>query len=62
MSTETRPMLPAYLLLAAAGVAVGATVAGYADQGTIAWSRLISAMLLIVLAAGYGQYARRGPD
>lgn len=59
MTAVKRSMLPAYLLLAAAGVALGATLAGYADQGTIAWSRLLSAVLLTVLAVGYAKLSRR---
>jgi len=51
-------MLPAYLLLGAAGVATGATVTSFAMQGTIAWSRLLSAVLLLVLAAGYARHSR----
>lgn len=58
MSTAQRSAVPAYLLLAASGVAFGAAVAAYADHGIIAWSRVFSAVLLLVMAAGYAKYAR----
>ena len=58
MSAPNRKMLPAYLLLDAAGVATGATVTSFATQGTIAWSRLPSAVLLLVLAVGCARHSR----
>ena len=59
MTAATRRLLPAYLLLTAGGVALGSAVMQYADQGTVAWSRLLSAGLLVLFAAGYSKYAGR---
>jgi len=60
MGASSRKMLPAYLLLAAAGVATGATITGLATQGSIAWDRLLSAVLLLMLAVGYARHSRGG--
>jgi hypothetical protein len=60
VSAITRKTLPAKLLLAAAGVATGTAIMTYFDQGVVAWSRLASAALLLVLAAGYSKFSREG--
>jgi len=46
------------IFLLAAGVAAGTVAAHYATTGEIAWSRLISSVLLLTIGIGWARFLR----